>query len=66
MCRQWDPVNAKIMYLNMAKWRTENDIENLYQTYDFPELDEVLPLYAHFYHKVSMTSSCHDLLLSCN
>ena len=40
------------MYLSMAKWRTENDIENLYQTFDFPELDDVLPLYAHFYHKV--------------
>ncbi len=49
--RQWDPVKAKVMYLNMASWRKENDIENLYSTFDFPELDSIIPLYPHFYHK---------------
>ncbi len=50
--RQYDPVKAKTMYLNMAKWRVENDIEKLYETFTFPELDAVIPYYTHFYHKV--------------
>ena len=52
MHRQWDPAKARIMYLKMATWRTENDIETLYKTFDFPEIDDVSPLYPHFYHKV--------------
>ena len=40
------------MYLHMATWRKANDIENLYETLDFPELDAIVPLYPHFYHMV--------------
>ena len=50
--RQWDPAKARTMYLKMAAWRTENDVETLYKTFDFPELDAVVPFYSHFYHKV--------------
>lgn len=51
-CRQWDPTKARVMYLHMATWRKANDIENLYETLDFPELDDIISLYPHFYHKV--------------
>ncbi|GAX78312.1 hypothetical protein CEUSTIGMA_g5754.t1 [Chlamydomonas eustigma] len=50
--RQYDPDKATLMYMNMAKWRVEHDVETLYKKLEYPELDAVVPYLAHFYHKV--------------
>ena len=63
-CRQWDPTKARVMYLHMATWRKANDIENLYETLDFPELDAIVPLYPHFYHKVCTGARGHTFLFA--
>ena len=47
--RQWDVEKAKLMYNKMGTWRTEHDVDTLYETYEFPELEKVLPYYPHFY-----------------
>lgn len=47
--RQWDVEKAKVMYLKMAEWRVEHNVDALYETIDFTELQQVLPHYPHFY-----------------
>lgn len=50
--RQWDVDKAMVMYLKMSNWRKEHDVDGLYDTYEFPELDQVIPFYPHFYYMV--------------
>ncbi|KAG1660690.1 hypothetical protein FOA52_015901 [Chlamydomonas sp. UWO 241] len=50
--RQWDTPKAVAMYMDMVRWRREEDIDALYQELHFHELDAVLPAYPHFYHKL--------------
>jgi hypothetical protein len=67
--RQYDPDKAMLMYVNMAKWRVEHDVEMLYKTLEYPELDNVVPYLTHFYHKVcdawAMQVVCSTLLCQC-
>ncbi|GIL72327.1 hypothetical protein Vretimale_3992 [Volvox reticuliferus] len=48
--RQWDVHRAAAMYQNMVKWRIEQHADHLYETFMFPEREEVLRYYPHFYH----------------
>ncbi|EFJ43035.1 hypothetical protein VOLCADRAFT_66295 [Volvox carteri f. nagariensis] len=50
--RQWDVQRAATMYQNMVKWRTDQRTDHLYETFTFPEREQVLRHYPHFYHKI--------------
>ncbi|KAG1681322.1 hypothetical protein FOA52_007368 [Chlamydomonas sp. UWO 241] len=50
--RQWDTPKATLMYTGMVAWRKKEDVDGLYNSLHFPELDAVLPVYPHFYHKL--------------
>ncbi len=40
--RQWDVGRAAIMYQTMVKWRMEARTDHVYETFAFPERDDVL------------------------
>eukprot|EP00798_Chlamydomonas_sp_ICE-L_P003578 gene3578-13657_t len=50
--RQWDPPRATIMYTTMVKWRLEVDANGIDETFVFEELEDLISVYPHFYHKV--------------
>eukprot|EP00200_Dunaliella_tertiolecta_P019845 CAMPEP_0202404792 /NCGR_PEP_ID=MMETSP1128-20130828/5934_1 /ASSEMBLY_ACC=CAM_ASM_000463 /TAXON_ID=3047 /ORGANISM="Dunaliella tertiolecta, Strain CCMP1320" /LENGTH=296 /DNA_ID=CAMNT_0049009347 /DNA_START=58 /DNA_END=945 /DNA_ORIENTATION=+ len=49
--RQWNIPLATSMYKAMGQWRKEHQVDELYRTFDFPELKDLLLVYPHFYHK---------------
>lgn len=42
--RQWDVERAAVMYGHMADWRRQHKPDELFKTFTFPEIDEVLPV----------------------
>mmetsp|Transcript_34179 Transcript_34179/g.61636 ORF Transcript_34179/g.61636 Transcript_34179/m.61636 type:complete len:272 (-) Transcript_34179:466-1281(-) len=49
--RNWNIAKATEMYANMAKWRKEKNIDQLYDTFRFDEEPQILKHYPHFFHK---------------
>ncbi|EPS43446.1 hypothetical protein H072_2574 [Dactylellina haptotyla CBS 200.50] len=50
--RKFDVKLAKEMYVNAEKWRKEEDLDHVVQTWDYPEKPEVFEYYPQFYHKI--------------
>jgi len=49
--RKWDYNAAKDMMMEAEKWRREYKVDELYETFTFPEKEAVSKLYPKFYHK---------------
>ncbi|GAA6058780.1 hypothetical protein JCM10212_001896 [Sporobolomyces blumeae] len=49
--RKYDIDEAKTMWLDTQRWRSTFGVDVLYETFDFPERDEVNRLYPRFFHK---------------
>ncbi|WFD25806.1 hypothetical protein MNAN1_000772 [Malassezia nana] len=47
----WDYNASKDMILEAEAWRRENKVDELYETFTFPEKEAVSKLYPKFYHK---------------
>lgn len=39
------------MFVEAENWRKEYNVDELYETFTFPELEKVTKLYPKFYHK---------------
>uniref|UniRef100_A0A7S0RLK1 CRAL-TRIO domain-containing protein n=1 Tax=Chlamydomonas leiostraca TaxID=1034604 RepID=A0A7S0RLK1_9CHLO len=50
--RQWHQEPATLMYKNMVEWRAREKVDELYMDYEFPEFQELIEFYPHFYHKL--------------
>jgi len=50
--RSFDLDKSFQMFHNCEQWRKENNIEDLYKNFSFPELDKVEKIYPKFYHNV--------------
>ena len=51
--RQWNVHKAEHMYKHMLQWREHEKVDELYKTFEFPELEAIRAVYPHFYHRVS-------------
>lgn len=49
--RQWNPQRAQQMYLDMAKWRQDTNVDKLYAEFEFEHKETLQSIYPHFYHK---------------
>lgn len=49
--RKWDYHAANGMMMEAEKWRREYKVDELYETFTFPEKEAVNELYPQFYHK---------------
>ncbi|WIA35465.1 hypothetical protein OEZ86_003902 [Tetradesmus obliquus] len=49
--RHWNVAKAAKMYQAMATWRTEHEVDQLLDGFEFHELPLVRKHYPHFYHK---------------
>ncbi|WFD33010.1 hypothetical protein MSPP1_004067 [Malassezia sp. CBS 17886] len=52
--RKWDFNETLSMFLEAEKWRRENHVDELYETFTFPEREAVSKLYPKFYHKTDV------------
>lgn len=44
------------MWTDFIKWRTDNRVDELYESFDYHELKEVDKFYPKFYHKTDKVS----------
>lgn len=49
--RKFDLPKAKLMWSDFIKWRNEFHVDELYQSFEYPELPQVNKYYPKFYHK---------------
>lgn len=49
--RKFDLPKSKIMWTDFMKWRNEWKVDELYESFEYPELPEVNKYYPKFYHK---------------
>jgi len=49
--RKFDLAKSKLMFANSEKWRKEFKVDELYETFNYPEKKEVNAIYPQFYHK---------------
>jgi hypothetical protein len=49
--RQYDLEKTMLMWTTMIKWRAEENVDQIVQTYDFPYLEALQKIYEHGYHK---------------
>ncbi|KAG4092268.1 CRAL/TRIO domain-containing protein [Neocallimastix lanati (nom. inval.)] len=52
--RNFDLEKTYLMFSNCEKWRKVNKIDELYETFTFPELGEVEKIYPKYYHNVDL------------
>jgi len=52
--RNFDLEKTFEMFSNCEKWRKENNIDELFRTFTFPELERVEKIYPKFYHNVDL------------
>lgn len=50
--RKWDMGATETMFTEAETWRKEYKVEELYNSFEYPEKAEVNKLYPQFYHKV--------------
>ncbi|ORX76718.1 hypothetical protein BCR32DRAFT_236318 [Anaeromyces robustus] len=50
--RDFDLEKTFLMFSNCEKWRKTNNIDELYETFTFPELHKVQKIYPKFYHSI--------------
>jgi len=41
-----------LMWANFIKWREENNVDTVLDDYEFPQLNDLLKVYPHGYHKI--------------
>lgn len=49
--RKFDLEKSKLMFTDCEKWRKEFKVDELYETFEYPEKKEVDAIYPQFYHK---------------
>jgi len=49
--RKFDLPKSKLMWTDFIKWRNEWKVDELYESFEYPELPEVNKYYPKFYHK---------------
>ncbi|PLW45537.1 hypothetical protein PCANC_10146 [Puccinia coronata f. sp. avenae] len=49
--RKFDLAKSKLMFTECEKWRKEFKVDELYNTFEYPEKKEVDAIYPQFYHK---------------
>ncbi|OAV90752.1 hypothetical protein PTTG_00026 [Puccinia triticina 1-1 BBBD Race 1] len=49
--RKFDLAKSKLMFIDCEKWRKEFKVDELYNTFEYPEKKEVDAIYPQFYHK---------------
>lgn len=49
--RKFDLAKSKLMFTDCEKWRKEFKVDELYNTFEYPEKKEVDAIYPQFYHK---------------
>lgn len=50
--RKFDLGKTKLMFIESEKWRKEFKVDELYETFEYPEKKEVDAIYPQFYHKI--------------
>ncbi|KAI8455099.1 CRAL-TRIO domain-containing protein [Phakopsora pachyrhizi] len=50
--RKFDLAKSKLMFIESEKWRKEFKVDELYETFQYPEKKDVDAIYPQFYHKV--------------
>jgi hypothetical protein len=48
--RKFDLGLVQLMFTNFIKWRQEEGVEDVMNTYEFPEREQVQVVYPHGYH----------------
>ena len=46
------------MWSDFIKWRNEFNVDELYQSFEYPELPQVNKYYPKFYHKTDKVPFC--------
>ena len=54
--RKWNVDDALTMFRGAEKWRKEFGVEELYQSFEYPEKEEVDKYYPQYYHKTDKVS----------
>ncbi|KAJ6260412.1 Patellin-3 [Drechslerella dactyloides] len=49
--RKFDVAAAKLMYTNAEKWRKETKLDDIVESWDYPEKPQVFEYYPQYYHK---------------
>ncbi|PWZ03370.1 putative SEC14-phosphatidylinositol/phosphatidylcholine transfer protein [Testicularia cyperi] len=49
--RKWDLAATEAMFTEAEKWRTEFKVDELYESFEYPEKKEVDAYYPQYYHK---------------
>lgn len=49
--KRYDQKKAFDMYAGFLKWRKEQDLDDIVETWEYPELEEVLGIWPQFWHK---------------
>ncbi|KAA1075316.1 cytosolic factor, phosphatidylinositol/phosphatidylcholine transfer protein [Puccinia graminis f. sp. tritici] len=49
--RKFDLAKSKLMFIDCEKWRKEFKVDELYNTFEYPEKKDVDAIYPQFYHK---------------
>ncbi|MBW0491284.1 hypothetical protein O181_030999 [Austropuccinia psidii MF-1] len=52
--RKFDLAKSKIMFIESEKWRKEFKVDELYETFQYPEEKDVDAIYPKFYHKTDL------------
>lgn len=43
---------TKQMFHNFIEWRIQNDVDNIIEAFEFTEMNDILDVYPHNYHKI--------------
>lgn len=58
--RKFDLPKAILMFTDCEKWRKDFKVDELYQSFEYREKEEVSKIYPQFYHKTDKVSSMRD------
>jgi len=43
---------TKLMFNTFLDWRKENEVDEVIENFSFPEINQVIDVYPHGYHKI--------------
>lgn len=50
--RKFDMDKTKLMFNTFLDWRKENEVDDIIENFSFPEINQVIDVYPHGYHKI--------------
>lgn len=56
--RKWDLAATESMFVEAEQWRRNEKVDELYETFRFPEKEAVQKIYPQYYHKTDNVRCC--------